>query len=149
MVVEICSRVMIEERIANNDLQNAAVVSFCDPKGRRRGEDYAPVDFGDSTARVFFVPIHDLDPDALGHFGLTAESYFTEAPEVARFIKDAVRDGARIVCQCEWGQSRSAALAAAILEYYEKRGIDVFRDYRYYPNQLVFNKAYAALCEEK
>lgn len=36
-------------------------------------------------------------------------------------------------------------LAAAILEYFEKRGIDIFRDYRYYPNQLVFNKIYEAL----
>lgn len=31
------------------------------------------------------------------------------------------------------------------LNILKKRGIDIFRDYRYYPNQLVFNKIYEAL----
>ena len=46
------------------------------------------------------------------------------------------------------GQSRSAACAAAILEFYEKNGISIFADYRYYPNQLVFNKVKKALEKE-
>lgn len=50
-----------------------------------------------------------------------------------------------IICQCDYGQSRSAACAAAIIEYFEHRGISIFADYRYYPNQLVFNKIYEAL----
>ena len=37
-----------------------------------------------------------------------------------------------IICQCEHGQSRSAACAAAIKEHFEKSGIEVFADYRYY-----------------
>lgn len=145
MKVTICSRESIQERIVNNSLQNSAVISFSDPKGGRRGEDYAPVDFGESCPRVFFVCVYDLDPDALPHFGYTMESYFSEASDVAEFIGQAVEDDVELICQCEYGQSRSAGLAAAILEYYEKRGIDVFRDYRYYPNQLIFNKAYEAL----
>ena len=54
-------------------------------------------------------------------------------------------NGMDIICQCEYGQSRSAGCAAAILEHYEHRGIDIFRDYKYYPNQLIFNKIYDAL----
>ena len=145
MTVTICSRRMIEERIANNSLQNSAVISFSDPKGGRRGEDYGPVDFGNACARVFFISVYDLDPDALARFGYTMDSYFDEADAVAEFIHQAVTDGVEIVCQCEYGQSRSAGLGAAILEYYERRGIDIFRDYRYYPNQLIFNKAYEAM----
>jgi hypothetical protein len=49
------------------------------------------------------------------------------------------------VCQCEYGQSRSAACAAAIKEYYDHDGISIFADYRYYPNQLIFNKLLDAL----
>ncbi len=150
MTVTICSRTQIEERIANNSLQNSAVISFSDPKGGRRGEEYGPVDFGDSCPRVFFVCLYDLDPDALERFGYTMESYFCEVDEVAKFIHQAIEDGVEIVCQCEYGQSRSAGLAAAILEHYDRRGIEIFRDYRYYPNQLIFNKAYEAmtsLCE--
>ena len=129
MTVTICSRRMIEERIANNSLQNSAVISFSDPKGGRRGEDYGPVNFGDACARVFFISVYDLDPDALARFGYTMDSYFDEADAVARFIHEAVSCGLEIVCQCEYGQSRSAGLASAILEHYERRGIEIFRDY--------------------
>nr|WP_302628353.1 hypothetical protein [uncultured Eubacterium sp.] len=64
---------------------------------------------------------------------------------MAEFIKKANRKNMDIICQCEYGQSRSAACAAAILEYYEKKGISIFADYRYYPNQVIFNKIYNAL----
>ncbi|NLB62365.1 MAG: hypothetical protein GX802_08150 [Clostridiales bacterium] len=50
-----------------------------------------------------------------------------------------------MICQCEYGQSRSAACAAAILEHFNNNGISVFADYRYYPNQLIFNKMLEAL----
>lgn len=35
--------------------------------------------------------------------------------------------------------------AAAMKEHFEKSGIDIFADYRYYPNQLIFNKLRDAL----
>ena len=60
----------------------------------------------------------------------------------------SVAEGYDIICQCEYGQSRSAACAAAIKEHYGKRGIEIFADYRYYPNQLVFNKLLCALKAE-
>ena len=40
-----------------------------------------------------------------------------------------------------------AACAAAIREYYNRSGIKIFADYRYYPNQLIFYKIYKALKE--
>ena len=73
------------------------------------------------------------------------DTYFPEADSLAAFIQKAHDDGFDIICQCEYGQSRSAACAAAIIEYYEKNGISVFADYRYYPNQLIFNKLLDAL----
>ena len=47
------------------------------------------------------------------------------------------------------GCARSAACAAAIREHFYGEGIEIFADYRYYPNQLVYNKLKAALDEEK
>ena len=38
-----------------------------------------------------------------------------------------------------------AACAAAILQHFEKRGIEIFADYRYYPNQLIYNQIFDAL----
>ena len=50
-----------------------------------------------------------------------------------------------ILCQCDYGQSRSAACAAAVREFFCGEGIRIFADYRYYPNQLIFNKILSAL----
>ena len=147
MTVKIYSREAILKKIANNTLQNKVVISFHDPvgRGRRCLEDYQPIDFTGKCDRVMQIAIHDLDPDALVDFGLSVDSYFPEADELAEFIYKAKEDGLDIICQCEYGQSRSAGCAAAILQHFDGRGIDVFVDYRYYPNQLVYHKVFDAL----
>lgn len=147
MKVSIYSRAAMEELLSKGTLRGVAVISFHDPvgHGRRSGAGYAPIEFTGRCERVMKIAVHDLDPDALPDFGLSVESYFPEAMTLAAFIYEAVDEGLDIICQCEYGQSRSAAAAAAILEHLERRGIDIFADYRYYPNQLVFNKLKAAL----
>jgi len=64
---------------------------------------------------------------------------------LAEFIYTAKADGLDIICQCEYGESRSSACAAAILEHFQKTGISIFADYRYYPNQVVYHKVFDAL----
>ena len=54
-----------------------------------------------------------------------------------------------LICQCEYGQSRSAGVAAAIIEFTTGGGIRIFADDRYYPNKFVFRKVYNALKEHK
>lgn len=143
MKVEIYSRVAIAERMESGFPQNAAVISFYTPEGKRFSEervDYLPV-----CGRVFYVPIADIDIDCLSDFGYSYADYLSEADDLAGFIRSAARDGCAILCQCDYGQSRSAACAAAILQHFERRGIDIFADYRYYPNQLVYHKIFDAL----
>lgn len=68
-----------------------------------------------------------------------------QAEQVASFYhshQDAIET---LICQCEHGQSRSAAVAAAIMEYRNKSGIKVFAHDSYYPNKVVFRKVLAAL----
>lgn len=145
MKVEIYSRESIEELLKGDFPNNVAVISFCDPVNPRTGEADKPVDYARKAKRVFPVAIHDIDIDILSDYGLTYDTYFPEAPDVAQFIYAAYSDGLNIICQCEYGQSRSAACAAAILEYFYHNGISIFTDYRYYPNQMVFHKIYDAL----
>ena len=146
MTVKIYSREAILKKIADNTLQNKAIISFHDPvgRGRRCTQDYVPIDFTGKCDRVMQIALHDLDPEALSDFSLTIETYFPEADELAEFIYKAKEDGLDIICQCEYGQSRSAGCAAAILQHFSKNGIDVFTDYRYYLNQLVYHKIYDA-----
>lgn len=148
--IEIISRDAMQERIGPGGSglpANTAVISFYDPPKKRGGVTLLsnPLDYTAVCDRVFRVAIHDIDIEILGDYGLSFETYFPEADRLAAFIYEAVEDGADIICQCEYGQSRSAACAAAILEHFEGRGIDVFADYRYYPNQMIFNKLRDAL----
>ena len=147
MKIEIYSREVMEKRLQEGFLQDTAVISFFDPPSPRTPKDYKPLDYGNKCAAVYPVAVHDIDIETLPEFGLSFDTYFPEAKELAVFIHNAVRQNLDILCQCEYGQSRSAACAAAIREYYEHSGISVFADYRYYPNQLIFNKLLQALQE--
>ena len=129
----------------DNVLENTAVISFYDPPSKRNPKVTVPVDYTGKCDRVFSVGIHDIDIEILGDYGLTYDTYFPEAEKLAEFIYKAKQDGLDIICQCEYGQSRSAACASAILEHFYGTGISIFVDYRYYPNQVVYHKVFDAL----
>ena len=148
--VQIYSRDAIEKLLheEKTNLDKVAVISFYDPPSRRGvDKDYKPVDYFGKANRLFQIPLHDIDIEILADFDLTYETYLPEVDKLAEFIYAAKSDKLDIICQCEYGQSRSAGCAAAIREHFNSDGIKVFADYRYYPNQLVYNKVYDALEE--
>ncbi len=145
MKVDIYSREAIEKLIETSFPSNVAVISFSDPLGKRTPEDYVPVDYKGKCENLFRIAVHDIDIEILEDYGMTFDTYLPEVDELAKFIDSSVRKGLDIICQCEYGQSRSAACAAAIKEFYDHSGISIFADYRYYPNQLIFNKILNAL----
>lgn len=145
MKVSIYSREAIEKRIVNDFPSNTAVISFYDPKDSKGYGNCTPTDYHNQCERIFYVCIHDIDREILDDYGLTFDTYFPEADELAEFIIQAEKDGLDIICQCEYGQSRSAACAAAIEEYFYHNGISIFADYRYYPNQMIYHKIMNAL----
>jgi hypothetical protein len=148
MNVAVYGRNEVEELSCENFPENVALISFSDPFTTRNYKYnflIKPVDYSGKTDRVFKIELHDIDIDELEEYNLTYETYFPEAEKLARFIYSAKEDGLDIICQCEHGQSRSAACAAAILEHFYKTGISIFSDYRYYPNRLVFHKVLHAL----
>ena len=115
--IEIMSREAIENLIADGFPNNVAVISFFDPKSKRTPKEYAHVDYAGVCDRVFPVAIHDIDIEILPDYGLNPDTYFPEAAALARYIIESVSSGYDIICQCEYGQSRSAACAAAIKEF--------------------------------
>ena len=144
MKISIYSRKEIEKLIESNFPKNTAVISFYDPAGIR-SDNMATVDYKGKAEMLFQVAVYDIDISILESYGLTYDTYLPEADELAEFIKTAHDRGLDIICQCQYGQSRSAACAAAIEEYYNKNGISIFADYRYYPNQLIYHKVSDAL----
>lgn len=144
MKVSIYSREAIEKLIECNFPKNTAVISFYDPKGIR-SDNLTPVNYKNEAEMIYQVAVYDIDIECLEDYGLTFDTYLPEAKEIAEFIYTAREKGFDIICQCQYGQSRSAGCAAAIIEHFEKNGISIFADYRYYPNQVVFNKILEAL----
>lgn len=147
MKVAIHSRESIEKLIRDGFPERVAVISFRDVLQDTR-ELYDAVDYRGVAEELYQVAIEDIDIEDLAEYGYSYDSFLADAGDLAAFIYRAYEGGWDIICQCEYGQSRSAGCAAAILEHFEKTGISVFRDYRYYPNRLIFNKVYEAL-EEK
>lgn len=144
--VSVYSRKEIERLIANGEFpDNAAVISFYDAPSENTDNYSGHVDYDDVCKNIFYVELDDLDLDYLAEKGYTYETFFPEAKRLAEFIDHAVTHNMNIICQCEYGQSRSAGCAAAILEYYYHNGISVFTDYKRYPNQVVYHKVYDAL----
>ncbi|MCM1285141.1 MAG: hypothetical protein NC213_08130 [Acetobacter sp.] len=144
MKISIYSRSEIENLIDEGFPSNTAVISFYDPAGIR-SDNLNPVDYKGKAEMLFQVAVYDIDITVLKDYGLTYETYLPESDNIAKFIKTAHDKGLDIICQCQYGQSRSAACAAAIQEYYNKNGISVFADYCYYPNQVIYHKIYDAL----
>ena len=71
-----------------------------------------------------------------------------QAHEIALFYYNNRRRIGTLRCQCEHGQSRSAAVAAAILEFKDRSGVHIFADDRYYPNKVVFRKVLEGLRDQ-
>ena len=145
MDVSIYSREAVSHLLCSGIFpKNAAVISFYDPPDGK-WKSLGKVDYSSTDARVIYVPARDIDPPVLEREGLSYDDYFKEADEVASFILSAAHDCMTVICQCEYGQSRSAACAAAIRQYFNSDGIEVFADYRYYPNQMIYHKVYDTL----
>lgn len=136
MKISICSRSDIESLIKKNKIpKNSAIVSFADTP-----DDFIEFPKG---CDVLSVAFYDIRP-----YTTVKEHYdkvLPEARKIAEYIIAKKNEDKDIICQCDYGQSRSAGLAAAILEKWGHQGITVFADYRYTPNQFVFNKVLAEL----
>lgn len=148
MKVLIYSRNDIEEIIKEGRFpENTAVISFYDASIKKIDQSYTPVNYSNVCDNVFYCELDDLDIDSLEDEGYTYEDFFEDADKLAEFIHNAYKNGKDIICQCEYGQSRSAGCAAAILQYFYKTGIDVFTDYRRYPSLVVYHKVFDALAK--
>ncbi|MCM1528463.1 MAG: hypothetical protein NC093_00515 [Alistipes sp.] len=150
MNVSVYSREEIETMISEGKFpENTAVISFYDPAIKRIDKDYTHVDYSGVCDHVFYSELDDLDLEVLKEKGYTYDTYFLEADEIAEFVYEAYRSGMDIICQCEYGQSRSAGCAAAIMEHFNHTGISVFTDYKRYPNRVLYHKIFDALENHK
>lgn len=141
MNVKIYSRKAMEKLIGENFPEKTAVISFYDPVMQKLDSEYRPVDYQGKPTMLMQIPLFDTGEDEIDDY----DSCFPEAEELAKFIRSAHENRLNIICQCDYGQSRSAGCAAAILEYYHQIGLMFFLNPQYSPSKLVFDKVFDAL----
>jgi hypothetical protein len=147
MNVEIYSKVKMHTAIEQNILPaNLAIISFYNEPVTTFSK---PIDYSGVVDRFIQINLPDIDEKGFEEYGYTESSYFEEADEVAEFIYKAYNDGFDFACQCQFGFSRSAACAAAILEHFEGRGKEVFLSENYLPNIIVYKKLLNSLKKQQ
>lgn len=148
MNVEIYSRQALEERAQKPFAPGCSLISIGDtdalpPVLQYRPEQVLYLRFDDITLQDYFE----------GDGWKRKYQLFSQkqAQSIAEFVYRHRESTKTWICQCEFGQSRSAAVAAAILEHFDRKGISIFADEqeRYSPNAYVFNMALRALEETK
>ena len=154
MKIKIMSRAAIEKYAESPMNEKTAVISITDS-----GTEFAELkNMPDYIHRVAFDDVdNDVIVDETRKGASDEERRATEikynmfsdgqAKDMAEFYFSVCDKVELIICQCEHGQSRSAAVAAAILEYRSRRGITVFSHDSYYPNKVVFRRLLAALTD--
>lgn len=131
--IYIYNRPEIEERAQRPFHKGTAIISITDA-------DYEFAKLKNKPSELLQLKFDDVDADE--PFNIITNE---QAAEIAEFYHRVSKNAQRIICQCEHGQGRSAAIAAAILEYKSGNGIVIFAHDKYFPNKVVFRKVLQAL----
>ena len=152
MKILIKSRKWIEQRALLPFTEKTALISICDsdlPFAELRNvPDYLlQLRFNDIDADVFKDELGN-NPSEDEKKRIEQKYYmisWEQAEEISQFFDKVKNDIEVLICQCEHGQSRSAAVAAAIKEYMNRSGIAIFANDKYYPNKFVFRRVFKML----
>ena len=149
----IMNRRGIIERAKRPFTDTTAIVSITDvgypfAKLEHQPQYRLEVAFNDVDGDVF---LDELGPNPTDEERLSLEKKYQmlsddQAAEIEAFYHECVQANVgTLIVQCEYGQSRSAAVVAAIREFESSDGIRIFADDRYDPNKIVFRKVLRAL----
>ena len=152
MKIEILNRLDVQEISRKPFKEKTALISITDYDDEYAELEFKPeyllqIKFDDVDNDIFLdlqgkaLPEEKHKDIAIKYHIITDE----QAKEIADFIMNIKDKAEFIICQCEHGQSRSAAVAAAISEYLYNEGIKIFSSDDYFPNKVVYRKVYEYL----
>lgn len=141
MKIAIMSRERIERLAQQPFPARTAVISITD-------SDAFPVEFRCRPDFLLSLTFDDMEPDSdlLAELLKDNPDFRDEykiiddkqASEISNFAQIIYPLADLLICQCECGQSRSAAVAAAIMEHFSGNGSVILADRHYSPNGYVF-----------
>lgn len=147
MNVNVYSRAAASTLIKKCFPKNVSVISFYTPplNGGVGELSKVRVDYSSVCDDVFYIGVPDITEEGFFEFGYTEDTFLPEIEYLVDFIYKAYNSGRDIICQCDFGWSRSAACAAAILERFYGRGDEILLSDNYHPNITIYTKVLAAL----
>lgn len=148
MKIKISSRKSIEDFCRNPMQQQTALISITDYDNSFASLKYKPqyllqLAFDDVPVGDGFIEEEGRKLTEIEIAELEKKYHSISEEQVDQIVcfYNTVKDSTDLlICQCEHGQSRSAAIAAAIIEYETKSGISIFANDWYYPNKSLFRK---------
>lgn len=100
---------------------------------------------------TLFIAFNDIYADDIDEVDLDFFKPFSEknAKRIAEFVRLHKDEIDTFICQCQFGQSRSACVAAAIKEYFDGDGQILFNDDQYSLNKNVYDLLIKAFNESE
>ncbi len=155
MKLEILSAAALQNKAKRPFAPRTTLISIGDPDALPPLLQHKP----DHMLRLVFEDVTpkrlenwlELDEEAAKDADLLAQEHDTHlftkemAVKTALFILKHAAKTQLLICQCEYGQSRSAAVAAAVSEHLFGKGELIFSDSRYAPNEHVYQTLLSAL----
>lgn len=146
--VKVMGRDELEELSHHGFADGTYVISITDADAPLVSLAHRPVGilrmvFDDVGSDEFPISCHvmeDADAEDLAVIDLTSNPITpSQGEQIAQFVNDNLANMKHLICQCEMGQSRSAAVAAAVIDYHSGAPCGIFDDARYWPNRLVYH----------
>lgn len=146
--VKIMGREELEGLSSNGFADGTYVVSITDADAplvclTHRPAGILRMVFDDVGSEEFPISCHvmeDADAEDLAVIDLISNPITpSQGEQIAQFVSDNLVNMRHLICQCEMGQSRSAAVAAAIIDHHSGVPCGIFDDARYWPNRLVYH----------
>lgn len=119
------------------------IISVRDPNNDKAGFNSC----NSSIKDILYLSFYDISEETKSIFG----GYESMSPIDAILIRDFVlkwqNEVDEIWIQCEMGMSRSAGIAAALMEYFSIDSNSILNSNQYYPNKLCYNLTKACFRE--
>ena len=140
MIYKILPRWKAGQATEKIDAPDTAIISIIDPENPENLFNDRPWIKG--ILRLEFDDVEDVE-------GVDRERYIhmneDQAKEIVDFAYKHYNNVKRFLIHCEAGASRSAAVAVALSEHFEKHDNNIWNDRRYHPNNHVYSLVKAAL----
>ena len=134
MIYEIMSRINARHATGDSKAPVTAIISITDTGDKLN--DFYPASWIAAVLNIQFDDVIER-----GHNCITT----SDAQEIAKFALEHYDKVERFIIHCEYGQSRSAGVTAALSEFFEGHDNGISTDPRYFPNWTCYKYVMKAL----